>query len=1004
MRWIKMCRRSVTFFFFGQSLFLGLAGAAEAGVTLAASPNPAIFGSPVTLTAAVTPPTATGKVTFYDGSVVLGTSAVSGGEATLTIPLNVTGLRSLTARYLGDSDNPVVLSPAFWETVNSIASSGFVAQNVSLGVQVYDFAVADFNGDGKEDVASVANSPSVTVTSGNGDGTFGLSFASPGSNGSRYASIVAADFDGDGKVDVAVGDCGLNNVSILLGHGDGTFAQPNIYATACGAIVVADFNSDGIPDLAVVHSNTQSIGILLGLGGGNFGPPMEYSTAGTATAVATGDINGDGKPDLVTTVPTAGDSLLLVVLLGNGDGTFSTAEVTTLYEALPGEYLNQALLLEDLNGDGKLDLAMAASFTYGAWVCLGNGDGTFAAPIQYNGIFQDLGTGAGIAAVDVNADRKLDLITDIQLYSFGSGLGNALQTFYGNGDGTFQSAEVLYPPASHLLYKLVPADFNGDGRVDLLSRDYDESGNSIVELFSGAALPEITIDATHTGSFTPGQTGVNFSVVVSNVGSLPTFGAITLDYAPNGNITLTSIGGMGWSCSSIYSFPTCTRSDALAPGSSYPAILITANIPATAQLEAAENWAIASGGGSETAEALDMVNIVALAPNCTFSVIPSSLSFSGNVNSGALTINTSAGCNWLASSSASWISITSSLSGSGPGSVTFVLSGYSGPALRNGIITAAGQTFTVAQAGPTLGPTAVSPAASSGTTQTFTLTFTDQAGFADISVIDILINNYLDGQQACYIALVPATSSTGYLYLVDDAGDGGYASGSPMYMPSSNSLQNSQCVISAAGSSVSGSGNTLTLTLAITFKAAFAGNKIFYVAARSNTQNSGWQPMATWNVPGAAPLGPGVGGMSPGQITVPAAAFTFTLTDTNGYGDLAVVDILINSALDGVSACYMAYVPTSATTGYLYLVDDQGDGGYAGSPVALPGSHDLSNSQCTVGGEGALNMASGNTLSLTLELAFNSANLSGNQIVYVAARNSNGGNSGWQAVGTINVQ
>ena len=130
------------------------------------------------------------------------------------------------------------------------------------------------------------------------------------------------------------------------------------------------------------------------------------------------------------------------------------------------------------------------------------------------------------------------------------------------------------------------------------------------------------------------------------------------------------------------------------------------------------------------------------------------------------------------------------------------------------------------------------PAARS--TQTFTFTFTDPRVLRDLSVLDVLISTFLDGQTACYFALAPTGATTGYIYLVDDAGDGGYA-GSPMPLPSASIVQNSQCTISGTGSSVSASGNTLTLTLAITFKPAFGGNKAVYMAARSNTQNSGWQ-------------------------------------------------------------------------------------------------------------------------------------------------------------------
>jgi len=300
-------------------------------------------------------------------------------------------------------------------------------------------------------------------------------------------------------------------------------------------------------------------------------------------------------------------------------------------------------------------------------------------------------------------------------------------------------------------------------------------------------------------------------------------------------------------------------------------------------------------------------------------------------------------------------------------------------------------------------PTGVNPAGGSATTQTFTFTFQDSNGYQDLSVVDVLINNFLDGRQACYVAFVPASATSGSLYLVDDAGDGGYAGGSPISLPSTSTLRNTQCSISGAGSSVSSSGNTLTLSLAITFRPAFSGNKIFFTAARSNTQNSGWQPMGTWNVPGPAPVGPAVGGVTPARSTTIGQTYTFTFTDTNGYGDLAVVNILTNTFLDGTNACEVAFVPTSAASGYLYLLDDSGDGGYVpGSPIALPSSSILQNSQCTINGTGSSVSAKKNTLTLNLPITFSSS-FAGNRVFYLAARNNSTGNSGWQAVGSATV-
>ena len=310
------------------------------------------------------------------------------------------------------------------------------------------------------------------------------------------------------------------------------------------------------------------------------------------------------------------------------------------------------------------------------------------------------------------------------------------------------------------------------------------------------------------------------------------------------------------------------------------------------------------------------------------------------------------------------------------------------------------QSFTVTS---TLAPTAVSPASGSGLANTFTFTFRDPAGYADLAVVDVLISTFLDGQQSCYLAVAPASGTSGFLYLVDDAGDGGYVSGTPMSLPSSGSLHNSQCTISGTGSSISGSGNILTLTLAITFTPSFAGNKVFYTAARSNTQNSGWQSIGTWNVPGTAATGPGVGTVSPGRSTSTGQNYTFTFTDTNGYADLSVLDILTNSFLDGINACYIAYAPTGPSTGYLYLVDDAGDGGYApGSPVLLSSGSVLQNSQCAINTAASSASASGNTLTLNLSLTFKGG-FAGNQVFYLAARNNSTGNSGWQAAGSVTV-
>lgn len=291
-------------------------------------------------------------------------------------------------------------------------------------------------------------------------------------------------------------------------------------------------------------------------------------------------------------------------------------------------------------------------------------------------------------------------------------------------------------------------------------------------------------------------------------------------------------------------------------------------------------------------------------------------------------------------------------------------------------------------------PAAVSatPSAGAGALQTFQFSFSDADGWADLAVINILINFWLDGRQACYLAYLPASRS---LLLVDDAGN---AAGpfQGMVLPGSQTIGNSQCTVYGSGSSATGNGQTLTLTLNIAFSASFSGTRIIYLAARDAAgNNSGWQRLGVWSVPGAAPGSLAVAGVNPqdGSGAGPVT-FTVTFSDTAGWLDLDVVNVLVNDWLDGRFACYLAY---SRPLSIIYLVTD---GGAALLPGLSPGSSGTAgNSQCTVYASGSAASGSGNTLTLTLRISF-SGTFAGNRVIYAAARDLAGRNSGWQAVGT----
>jgi hypothetical protein len=535
------------------------------------------------------------------------------------------------------------------------------------------------------------------------------------------------------------------------------------------------------------------------------------------------------------------------------------------------------------------------------------------------------------------------------------------------------------------------------------------SGKVYVGTTNGVGIfglfPSIGITKSHTGSFTQGQQGAVYTLTVSNgAGVSPTTGTVTVtELVPTG-LTLAGMSGTGWACPSGGN--TCTRSDALAANSSYPAITVTVNVASNAPASVTNTATVAGGGDSTTTNktANDVTNIGAGLP---------APQLSSPLN-GATGVSRTPTLTWSASTGATSYDVYFGTSAPLLLVTNVVATSYSPGLLSPGITylwqivarnaggTNGSAVWSFTTAVP-LAPEGVSPASGSGVTQTFTFTFTDPAGYADLNVLDVLISTFLDGRMACYFALAPTGATTGYLYLVDDADDGGYAPGSPMPLPSSNSVSNSQCTLNGTGSSISASGNRLTLTLSIAFNPTFAGNKAFYMAARSNTQNSGWQALGTWNVPGVAPVGPAVGGVNPGRSTSIGQTYTFTFTDTNGFSDLFVLDILTNSFLNGVSACYIAYVPTTPANGYVYLVDDAGDGGYApGSPVGLSSGSVLQNSQCSINTAASSASASGNTLTLNLALTFKTG-FAGNQVFFLAARNNSTGNSGWQAAGSVTV-
>ena len=399
----------------------------------------------------------------------------------------------------GDGRQDLIVTNTSDNTVSVLLgqSDGSFAPKTDFSTALcpYSVVVGDFNHDGKPDIAVSDFCPSsdghISVLLGNGDGTFKPH--TDYSTGVSPIGMVMGDFNGDGNLDLAVVDncgptCGF--VSILLGNPDGTFQPKTDYAVGQSPTAIAsqDLNADGKIDLAITNSS-NSISILLGKGDGTFQAHVDYVSNASPAALAIADFTGDKVPDLI--VSHSGAPWALTLLKGNGDGTFQPEQTIPL--SLPGGAPTAQLAALDLNGDGKQDLVLTVVFASGAVVLLGNGDGTFQPDITYTSGRYPF----AFATQDVNGDGNIDLaIADQE--------SNYITVLLGNGNGTFSPRQDL--PINPLGINLPSsvsgaiADFDQDGIQDLAVADSNGTLSILLGKGQGKYQDPITVAAGASGS------------------------------------------------------------------------------------------------------------------------------------------------------------------------------------------------------------------------------------------------------------------------------------------------------------------------------------------------------------------------------------------------------------------------------------------------------------------------------------------------------------------------
>jgi len=283
----------------------------------------------------------------------------------------------------------------------------------SIGSDPRGITAADFNGDNILDLA-VANyyTYDIVVLFGTGAGAFGPAISHViGGPGSGYwcRAITSADFNGDGKIDIAAAGDGFA-IAIFLNPGTGNFGTATHYLlpTVAGPhdIIAVDLNNDGILDLATANATSNNVAVLLGTGSGTFGAAVYYPTNSTSSnGICSADFNADGIKDLITANPSSGD---VSVLLGIGSGVFGTATNYTV-----GPQANYAVA-EDFDQDCNVDIAVTTGGAVGGPPCAvallkGNGTGSFGAPI----LFPTLDSPWQICMADFDKDGRMDVASTI---------------------------------------------------------------------------------------------------------------------------------------------------------------------------------------------------------------------------------------------------------------------------------------------------------------------------------------------------------------------------------------------------------------------------------------------------------------------------------------------------------------------------------------------------------------------------------------------------------------
>lgn len=486
----------------GASIYYSIGTTPGAASTLYTGPI-AVSGDEIIEAIAVAPGYSTSKEVSgnYQIDTTTATLSLSGTNPNLTLECSVAGPagRVNVPKPTGtitftDTTTGQALGTASVGDQGVIPSYQLISNPV--GTHPSGVVSGDFNGDGITDLAAANGyDGTVSILLGNGDGTFQPQIVY--SVGPIQAGIVVADFNNDKKLDLALvidNTAETSVIAILLGNGDGTFTPAQVSPPASPmpiGILAGDFAGNGNAGLAIWDGSRVSV--LMGNGNGTFQAPVETTHLPIASNIVAGDLNGDGKTDLVFAGSTS--TAKFSVLLSNGDGTFQLQPLAASAQ-LP--FVPDAFTLADVNGDGRLDLVAFEGVDSGpqAWlgVVLGNGDGTFQYSPELDQLFSDsagflpgaisVGKFNGDEAVDIAAVNTRENEADVFV-------------FKGAGNGTFGSPTSV--PVGSKPVGVVPFNLTGGTQTAFAAASDTANDVSVsvpqVQQFGSGAISKIAIDA-----------------------------------------------------------------------------------------------------------------------------------------------------------------------------------------------------------------------------------------------------------------------------------------------------------------------------------------------------------------------------------------------------------------------------------------------------------------------------------------------------------------------------